>query len=182
VRLIRFFKCMNNCLSLLHSDHCVGWLKRLLTHLAQNAVYASHDAVHNKSAATILSIPNNDHLNTSHVLEGATCSCLNVNLSSSCAFMLLGKESGTIFGEADNNELHVKDVHEFKDNFVVDDDAFPNVYDDDQDVSESDNEDYQADHSVLDMYGKRFNLRSNPLDLERFSREEKLRIDLLQLL
>ena len=56
------------------------------------------------------------------------------------------------------------------------------IYDDDQDVSESDNEDYQADHSVLDMYGKRFNLRSNPLDLERFSREEKLRIDLLQLL
>jgi hypothetical protein len=138
-----------------HSDHCVGCLKsfkRLLTHLAQNAECASHYAVHNKSAATILSIvPNDDHLNTSHVFEGATCSRLNVSSSSSCR-LLLGKESGTIFGEADNNELHVEDVNKFEDDFVVDDDAFSSVHADDQDVSESDKEECQADHSVLDLY------------------------------
>jgi hypothetical protein len=105
--------------------------------------------VHDKSAATILSVPNNDHLNTSHVLEGANRSCLNVSSSSSRG-LLLGRESGTIVGEADNNELHVKDVNKFEDNFVVDDDAFPNVRADDQDVSERDMEECQADHSVLD--------------------------------
>jgi hypothetical protein len=100
-----------------HSDHCVGCLKkfkRLLTHLAHNAVCASHYAVHNKSAATILTITIDDHLNTNHVFEGTTCSRLNVSLSSSRRF-LLGKESGTIFKEADNNELHVKDVNKFED-------------------------------------------------------------------
>jgi hypothetical protein len=107
--------------------------------------------VHDKSAATILSIPNDVHLNTSHVLEGTTCNHLNVS-SSSYRRLLLGIESGTIFGEADNNELHVEDVNEFEDDFVVDDDAFPNVHADDQDVSESDKEECQADHSVLDLY------------------------------
>jgi hypothetical protein len=170
---------------MLHSDHCVGCLqtfKRLLSHLAQNAVCALHYAVHDKSAATILSIvPNDDHLNTSHVSKGATCSCLNVSSSSSCC-LLLGKESGTIFGEADNNELHVEDVNKFEDDFVVDDDAYPNVHADDQDVSESDKEECQADHSVLDLYEELFKLRSNPFGLERFSREEKVQIELLQLL
>jgi len=122
--------------------------------------------VHDKSAATILSVPNNDHLNTSHVLEGANRSCLNVSSSSSCR-LLLGKESVTIFGEADN-ELHVEDVNKFEDNFVVDDDAFPNVRADDQDVSERDMEECQADHSVLDLYEKLFKLRSNPFGLEHF--------------
>jgi hypothetical protein len=112
--------------------------------------------VHGKSAATILSIPNNDHLNTSHVSEGATRSCLNAS-SSSSGGLLLGKESGTIFGEANNNELHVKDVHEFEDNFVVDADAFPNIHANDQDVSESDT------------------------FFECFPGEEKVQIELLQL-
>jgi hypothetical protein len=123
--------------------------------------------VHDKSAATKLSIPNDDHLNTSHVSEGATCSRLNVS-SSSSRRLLLGKESGTIFGEADNNELHVEDVNKFEDNFVVNDDAFPNVHGDDQDVSESDKEECQADLSVLDLNEKLFKLRSNPFDLEHF--------------
>ena len=35
---------------------------------------------------------------------------------------------------------------------MVDDDAFSNVHADDQDVSESDKEECQADHSVLDLY------------------------------
>jgi hypothetical protein len=155
--------------------------KRLLTYLAQNAVCASHFAVHNKSAATILSTPNNDHLNTSHVSEGATCSFLNVSLSSTGG-LLLGKENATSFGEANNNELHVKDEHEFEDDFVVDDDMFPNGHADDQDNSESDNEECQADHSVLNLLEKLFRLRSIPLGLERFSREDKVRIELLQLL
>ena len=50
------------------------------------------------------------------------------------------RESGTIFGEAVNNELHVEDENEFEDGFVVDDDSLPNVHGDDQDVSENDKE------------------------------------------
>jgi hypothetical protein len=154
---------------MLQSDHCVGCLKtfkRLLTHLAQNAACASHYAAHDKSAATILSIPNDGHLNSSHVSEGATRSRLNVSSSSSRGL----------------HELHAEDVNELEENFVVDDDAFPNVHVDDQDVSESEKEECKADHSVFDLYEKLFMLRSNPLGLERFSREEKVQIELLQLL
>jgi hypothetical protein len=168
-----------------HSDHCAGCLKtfkRLLTHLAQNAACASHYAAHDKqSAPKVLSIPRNDgHLNTSNVSEGATRSHPNVS-SSSFRGLLLAKESRTTFGEADN-ELHVEDVDEFEDDFVVDDDEFPYIHVDNQGVSQSEKEECQADHSVSDLYEKLFKLRSNPLGLERFSREEKVQIELLQLL
>ena len=133
-----------------HSDHCVGCLKsfkRLLTHLAQNAVCALHYAAHDNSAPAVLSIPNYCHLNTSHALsEGATRSHPNVR-SSSFHGLLLGKESCTSSGEADN-ELHVEDVNEFEDDFVVDEDAFSNVHVDDQSLSGSEKEECQADHSV----------------------------------
>jgi hypothetical protein len=95
--------------------------------------------------------------------------------------LLLGKESCTTFGEADN-ELHVEDVDEFEDDFVVDDDEFPYIHVDNQGVSQSEKEECQADHSVSDLYEKLFKLRSNPLGLERFSREENVQIELLQLL
>ncbi|KAI2491351.1 transposition [Fragilaria crotonensis] len=81
-------------------------------------------------------------------------------------------------------KLGVKDGHESEeDDFVVDNDDASNYGRvDDQDVLESEEEKCQADHSVFDLYEKLFKLRSNPLGLERFSREEKVQIELLQLL
>ena len=52
----------------------------------------------------------------------------------------------------------------------------------DDDHLESDEEEEQPDESVLHLYEELFLLRSNPLGLEQFSREEKVQIELMQLL
>ena len=91
------------------------------------------------------------------------------------------KGSGVISGMVDD-KLRVEDVNEFDDDFIVDDDAYNYGHVDDRHVSRSEGEECQADHSVFDLYEKMFKLRSNPLGLERFSREEKVQIELLQLL
>ncbi len=62
---------------------------------------------------------------------------------------------------------------------MVNDDVFPIVHPDIQDVSESDEEECQSDYSVLGLYEKLFKLRSNLLGLERFYGEE-VQIELLQ--
>jgi hypothetical protein len=127
-------------------DLCVGCqkpFKRLATHLALNAGCASHDTANDKSAAAISTISNNGHMNTSDVLQGATCSRLNWSLTSSRGLLSV-KESGVISGEV-NYELRVEDVDEFEDEFVRDDDASHNVHVDDKEVSESEEEEYQAD-------------------------------------
>ncbi len=82
-------------------------------------------------------------MNTSDVLQGATCSRLNWSLTSSRGLLSV-KESGVISGEV-NYELRVEDVDEFEDEFVRDDDASHNVHVDDKEVSESEEEEYQAD-------------------------------------
>ncbi len=87
----------------------------------------------------------------------------------------------------DNNKLNVNEVD---DDFVVDGDddnfvAFEDNHPDvpiDQDALENEEDECQADHSVFNSYEKLLKLRSNPLALERFSREEKVQIELLQLL
>jgi hypothetical protein len=90
------------------------------------------------------------------------------------------RESGAVVGEADD-ELRVEDVNDVDEDFVVDDDGFPDGDADNQDVSETEEEE-GPDLSVLDLYLKLFQLRVNPLGLARFSREEKVQIELLQLL
>ena len=165
------------------SDVCVGCqkpFKRLATHLAQNAGCASHYSANDISAAAISTISNDGRVNTSNVSQGATRSRLNWSSTSSRGLLSV-KESGAISGEV-NDELRVEDVNEFEDDFVGDDDAPHNVHVDDQDVSEKEEEECQADHSVFNLYEKMFKLRSNPLGLDRFSREEKVQIELLQLL
>ena len=112
------------------------------------------------------------------MLQGTTCRHLKLSSFSSRGV----KESAATSGEVDN-KLHVEDVNEFEDDFIVDDDDFNSSHADDQDFSESEDvEDCQADHSVFDLYEKMLKLRSNPLGLERFSCEEKVHIELLQLL
>ena len=83
-------------------------------------------------------------------------------------------------GEADK-ELRVEDVNNVDEDFVVDDNGFPDGDPDNQDVSETEDEE-GPDLSVLDLYLKLFQWRANPLGLARSSREEKVQIELLQLL
>ena len=92
--------------------------------------------------------------------------------SSSSRGLLPVKEGGTIVGEADD-ELRVEDVNDVDEDFVVDDDGFPDGDADNQDVSETEEEE-GPDLSVLDLYLKLFQLRANPLGLARFSREEEV--------
>ena len=60
-------------------------------------------------------------------------------------------------------------MNEFEDDFIVDDDVSNYGHVDDQDVSESEGEECQAEHSVFFSYEKMFRLPSNTLSLERFS-------------
>ena len=67
-------------------------------------------------------------------------------------------------------------------NFVAfEDDNHPDIPID-QDALENKEGACQADHSIFNSYEKLLKLQSNLLGLERFSREEKVQIELLQLL
>jgi hypothetical protein len=166
------------------SDHCFVCqksFKRLFAHLAQSAACKSHFmlAHDDKEAppATLPTIPNNDQVYTSNVSQGASHGSRPNLWCSSSRGLLQDRESGAVVGEADDELRVEEDVNDVDDDFVVDDDGFPDDDADDQDVSEE-----GPDLSVLDLYLKLFQLRANPLGLARFSREEKVQIELLQLL
>ena len=168
-------------------DHCFVCqksFKRLFAHLAQSAACKSHYMLaHDDKEApplTLPTIPNNDHVYTSTVLQGASRGARPNLWCSSSRGLHKVRESGAVVGEADD-ELRVEDVNDVDEDFVVDDDGFPDGDADDQDVSETEEEE-GPDLSVLDLYLKLFQLRANPLGLARFSREEKVQIELLQLL
>jgi hypothetical protein len=136
-----------------------------------------------KAATTVPSIvPNIGHVKTGNLLQGGTSRTFRPNLSSPLSDGLLPVlESGGIAGKADD-ELRVEDVNEVDDYIMFDDDGIPEQGDaDDQDISETESEE-GPDLSVLDLYLKLFKLRANPLGLARFSREERVQIELLQLL
>ena len=190
------FSCHSNLLLLLANKEmsslvqCVGCsksFKRLSTHLAQNAGCAAHyhnrghinTAAHNKhnKSATIPTIPNDGN----HFQQAVANTRLNSRFVSSRPALLPIRES-VIAGD---NEPHVGNVNEVDGNIVVDDDDdfVPASFDDDHpDVPSEEEEEGHADHSVFELYEKLFKLRSNPLGLERFSLEEKVQIELLQLL
>ena len=167
-------------------DRCRGCrkpFKRLSTHIAQNAVCAGHygTTAHKSS----LPIPNNIHANT--YAPGART---RLDLDSySCQF-----DSHPILRKSAANTGRdklppVADENEVEDDFMVDDDNDVVLPFDDYDpdavddsASGSKEEEDRPDRSVLDLYEKLFLLRSNPLGLERFSREEKVQIELLELL
>lgn len=66
---------------------------------------------------------------------------------------------------------------------IDDDDGFPNDNIDEEDVPSDASEGEEGpDAGVLDLYLKLFQLQDNPLGLARFSREEEVLIELLQLL
>ena len=136
-----------------------------------------------KAATTVPSIVSNiGHVKTGNLLQGGTSRTFRPYLSSPLSDGLLPVlESGGIAGKADD-ELRVEDVNEVDDYIMFDDDGIPEQGDaDDQDISETESEE-GPDLSVLDLYLKLFKLRANPLGLARFSREERVQIELLQLL
>ena len=86
-------------------------------------------------------------------------------MSSFHTLLPVRKNGDKLFRDA-NNKLHVKYAddfevvvdkntvkyaNEFEENFVVDDNTFPDVHVDDQDVSESKEEECQADHSIFEF-------------------------------
>jgi hypothetical protein len=89
-------------------------------------------------------------------------------------------ESGGTIGEADD-ELRVNNVLQVEADFLFDDDAVPEGDADNQDISKTES-DKGPDLSILDLYLKVFKLQTNPLALACFSREERVQIELLQLL
>jgi hypothetical protein len=115
-------------------------------------------------------MPNNGQVNTSNVLQVASrYTCPNLRSSSWRGLLPVSREA--------NKELHVEDVNEVNDDFVFDDNGFPNDDKDNQDVSYTEEKD-GPDLSILDLYLKLFKLRANPLGLARFSWDEKVQIEL----
>ncbi|KAI2511195.1 hypothetical protein MHU86_3160 [Fragilaria crotonensis] len=161
---------------------CTKSFKRLSTHLAQNAVcaahyYGSHISTACDKVATNPSITNDGG---SSFQQEVANTRLNSRSSSRRPALLPTRES-VIEGD---NELHIGNANKVDDNFVVDDDDdfVHSSFEDNHPDVPSEEEEGHADHSVFDLYEKLFKLRSNPLGLERFSLEEKVQIELLQLL
>ena len=94
-------------------------------------------------------------------------------------------QRATVRGEArgDPPIINVNGVDD-EDFVVIDEDnAFPNDCADEEDVPTDASEGEEGpDAGVLDLYLKLFQLRDYPLGLARFSREEEVLIELLQLL
>jgi hypothetical protein len=88
-------------------------------------------------------------------------------------------------GEAEGNPPIIDANGVDDEGFVVidEDDDFPDGDVDEEDVPTDASEGEEGpDAGVLDLYLKLFQLRDNPLGLARFSREEEVLIELLQLL
>jgi hypothetical protein len=169
------------------SVHCIGCtklFKRLSTHLAQNAgcaarYYCGHTSTAHKESATTPTILNDRN----YLREEATSStCLNLRSSlSRCGLPQVRKS--VIVG--DNNKLNVNEVDDDfvvdgdDDNFVAFGDNHPNVPIDQDALGNEEEDECQADHSVFNSYEKLLKLQSDSLGLERFSREEKVQIELL---
>ena len=167
---------------------CVGCqrhFKRLGSHLAQNAACEAHYTrfLNDKSSAP--AIPDSIS-NIGDATAGSQDFLFQVGIRNRSRLKNLRSTNSSRSGARveDVNDVVDEDDDEFVFDVDLDnDDAFGadiNV-DAEADVSEH-TEEEGPDGSVLDLYLKLFKLRSNPLGLERFSREEKVHIELLQLL
>ena len=159
---------------------CGKSFKRLQSHLAQNLACKSYYVSHVNAAARTVAptIPNDSDVNTTHTLQG-TNRCSFPNWRSSLC------ESGAIARDVVDPPQHVMDLNAVEDdNFVMFDDnaLLSNGDENNQDVSDESEEEEGPDVSVLDLCLELFKLRANPLGLARFSPEERVQIELLDLL
>ena len=168
---------------------CRKSFKRLSTHIAQSAVCAAHYG--NTAHKSSLPIPNDIHQNT-YALQGARTR-LNLNSSAQHDSFPIPLTRKSAVNAGRGNLPPVAEENVVEDDFMVDDDYdvvlpcddhFPDVADESASESkeEEEEEEDKPDRSVLNLYEELLLLRSNPLGLERFSREEKVQIELLELL
>jgi len=125
------------------------------------------------------------HENAGITLSESASHSTRPNLRSPSYSTLFRGDRATVREEAEDNPV-ITNVNGVDDeDFVVinEDDAFPNGNVDEEDVPTDASEGEEGpDGDVLDLYLKLFQLRDNPLGLARFSREEEVLIELLQLL
>ena len=121
----------------------------------------------------------------SNVSERAHHHGARPNLRSSSYSTLFRAHRATVRGEAEDNPpiINVNGVDDEDFAVIDEDDAFSNgdVAEEDVPTDASEGEE-GPDAGVLDLYLKLFQLQDNPLGLARFSREEEVLIELLQLL
>ena len=143
--------------------------KRLSTHISQNASCANHYTNRVDKTSSVATAQNSCPTTNDSQLFSST---FNQRRSSSS-----GRKAPANKKEQLNEVPSNNDDEEFP---PFDDQTAASNIDDDH--LESDEEEDQPDESVLHLYEELFLLRSNPLGLERFSREEKVQIELMQLL
>ncbi|KAI2512006.1 hypothetical protein MHU86_2294 [Fragilaria crotonensis] len=160
---------------------CGKSFKRLQSHLAQNLACKSfYMSRVNAAAATVApTIPNDSIENTTNASQGGNGTTFPNSRTS------LRGSGASVRGEA-GDPLH----HDVNDLNAVDDDNFV-MFDDNDDgdagnqdaFEKTEEEDEEGpDLGVLDLCLELFKLRANPLGLARFSQEEKVLIELLDLL
>jgi len=148
---------------------CHKLYKRLSTHISQNASCANHYTNRVDKTSSVATAQNScPTTNDSQLFSSA----FNQRRSSSS-----GRKAPANKKEQLNEVPSNNDDEEFP---PFDDQTAASNIDDDH--LESDEEEDQPDESVLHLYEELFLLRSNPLGLERFFREEKVQIELMQLL
>ena len=158
---------------------CGKNFKRLQSHLSQNLSCQSYYLSRVNAAAAAPSVASNaDDVNTTNVLHpGVNHRTTSPNLrSSSSQSCSVRKSRSAIEREVDDS---LRDDHL---NEVDEDEDFGMLFDDDKDVPEETDEGEGPDVSVLDLCLKLFKMRANPLGLARFSLEEQVQIELLDLL
>lgn len=169
-------------------DCCKGRFQRLFAHLNQNGVcFAHYNLAHhsNESAATKSPIHIDD--NNGNIKKLAVGAFRKGQGSSSRhrRFPVRGESPCVTNFGLPGEKLHCDQALNLniEDDFVAND--ADHVFDSDEgnpprsgQVGGEDG----PDHSVLDLYLKLFKLQANPLCLELFSLEEKVQIQLLQLL
>ena len=154
---------------------CGKSFKRLQSHLAQNLVCKSYYMLCANALATEApNIPNKAKMSST---KGANhCTYLNLR-SSLCKSSVVVREVG--------DPLHnAKDLNAVEDNdFVMfDDNTLSDVDAGNQDISNKTEKEESPNVSVLDRCLELFKLQANPLGLLCFSPEEKVQIELLDLL
>ena len=151
---------------------CGESFKRIESHLSQNLAGKSY-YLSRVNAAAEPTVPNDADVNTTSVLQGTNrCTCPSLRSSSSRSHAV--RDCCVIVREVED-PLCDDDLNGVENvDFVI--------FDDNQDVSEETDEDEGSDVSVMDLCLQLFKLLANPLGLVRFSLEEKVQIELLDLL
>jgi Plavaka transposase len=153
-----------------HCQCCNKPFKRLSTHISQNEVCGAHyKTIPVQVGHNVTNVERSDYSYFNN--ESATSVAVAQGRRRKYACNPTGEE-GRVVGDApslDNDDVDFQ---------VFDDDTLPCSKEIDSDGSDE----YAADGIILELYEEMQHLRSNPLGLDRFSCEEKVHIELLNVL